>query len=76
MAQVNMGERTLIQTRLPQDLVELLDADARAAGSKRSQFIADLVAERYHRELPSKRFATKKRRAAENQEALTYEQAS
>lgn len=76
MAQVNMGKRTLIQTRLPEDIAELIDAEARAAGTNRSQFLADLVAQRYQVELPSRRFVSKKRRATENQGALTYEKAS
>ena len=76
MAQVNMGSRTLIQTRVPDDLTALIDADARAAGLTRSQYLADLVARRYEAQLPSERFASRKRRRNEGQEALPLDKAS
>lgn len=76
MAQVNKGSRTLIQTRVPDDLTALIDADAAEAGLKRSEFLADLVARHYAAELPSQRFVSLKRRRSHGQEALPLEKAS
>lgn len=76
MAQVNMGSRTLIQTRVPDDLTELIDADAKAAGLTRSQYLADLVAARYDVALPSQRFASRKLRRSQGQEVLPLDKAS
>ena len=76
MAQVNMGSRTLIQTRVPDDLTALIDADAKAAGITRSQYIADLVAARYDVQLPSERFVSRKLCRSRHQEALPLDRAS
>lgn len=76
MAQVNMGSRTLIQTRVPDDITARIDADAAAAGLTRSQYLADLVAREYGVELPSQRFASRKQRREEGQEVLPLEKAS
>ena len=76
MAQVNMGSRTLIQTRVPDDLTALIDADAKAAGLTRSQYLADLVAARYDVQLPSERFVSRKLCRSRHQEALPLDRAS
>jgi hypothetical protein len=75
MPQVNMGERTLLQTRVSDEIAARVDADAKAAGLKRSQYLADLLAQIYDAEPPSVMYAPRgrrreKRRPSKDQQTL------
>lgn len=76
MAQVNMGPRKVYATRLPSDVAALFEEDAHRLGLSYSQYMADVLAERYDRPLPSQRFRTKKQMRAEAQEVLPLDRAS
>lgn len=65
---------TTYLTRLPEDIVLVLERDAVAAGLSYSHFIATVIADRYGAELPAERFAPK--RTLADQEVLPLERAS
>lgn len=76
MAQPNMGQRKLYSTRLPLDIAERFEAEVSTTDLSFTQFIADLLADRYGLPRPSKRFPTKRERMALGQEVLPLDRAS
>ncbi|MEO6702783.1 MAG: hypothetical protein ABIP57_14995 [Jatrophihabitantaceae bacterium] len=65
MAQPNMGDRKLYNTRPPEDVARAFERDIAGSGLSYSQRLADLVADRYDLPRPSERFRTKADLAAQ-----------
>ena len=78
MAQVNKGERRLIQARVPIQLADAIERLATETGRNKSELLADFAADSLGLPRPSSYLPQPKRRAAQptNQEAIAYERAS
>jgi hypothetical protein len=73
---VDKGERQYFGTRVPSDVANAFLAEVAADGRGISDFLADMLADRYNLKPVSDRFPTKAERKARNQGVLPLQAVS